>query len=61
MCTSIILLLPFLIVMFLPLGLTAFSSTESDEMGIQLDAMNTEAACNAKDIPLTASVIYGIA
>jgi hypothetical protein len=61
MFTSIILLLPFLMVVFLPLGLTSFSSTELDEMGIQLDATNTEAVCNAKDIPFTASIIYGIA
>lgn len=61
MFISIILLLPFLMVMFLTLALTSLSSTELDEMGIQLEATNTDAACNAKDIPLMGSVIYGIA
>lgn len=39
--TTIILLLPFLMVTFLPLTLRSFSSDELDQMGVQLESSET--------------------
>lgn len=41
MFTSIIFLVPFLIVTFLPLALKSFSSDELEQMGVQLESAET--------------------
>ena len=47
MFTSLIfLLLPFLMVAFLPLTINAFSRDELDQMGVHLESSKVESACN---------------
>ena len=41
MFTSIIILMPFLMIAFLPISLKSFSSDELDQMGVQLDDSGT--------------------
>lgn len=39
--STIVLLVPFLVVTFLPLALKSFSSDELDQMGVQLETSET--------------------
>lgn len=56
---TITLLVPFLMVTFLPLVLKAFSSEELNRMGVQLEGAEPESYCDANHILPNVSVVCG--
>lgn len=57
--STIILIVPFLIVTFLPLALKIFSSDELNQMGVQMEGSDLECSCESNHVLPKVRVVCG--
>ena len=57
--STMILIVPFLMVMFLPLALKTFSSEELNQMGVQMEGSDLEPCCESNPILSQVRVVCG--